>query len=694
MSLLTRVMNKNGSDKGSGHHNYTDFYSELFSHKRFDEFNLLEIGIGTINPNVPSSMAGTPGGYKPGSSLRGWKEYFPFANIYGCDVDPNILFEEDRIKTFHLDQTKPEMLKSQICNKKLTYDIMIDDGLHHFKTNWNVLKTIYEKLNPGGIYIIEDICDFDPSIFYNDPFRRNIMEKGDICTYYQVPNIKNTGDNNIVVVKKKLDLRMKKVITFCLWGDDPKYTRGLIENLKLAAIYYPDWLCMVYIHEKSVSKVLIDEVKKYDNTKVILKKNKEIYSKRFMLWRFEAVDDPTVEYLMSRDTDSRISPREVLAVYEWLDSGKTLHVMRDHPQHYPKILGGMHGIKTSGLPEPNLTWYDELETFYKKNHYTTDDQLFLEEKVYNKIGKDDRIIHDEIKRYEGNECKKFHIPYEKNMHFVGCYIYPDNSTNVQASNALRNWLQRYLPHRISPYDITVEDKLSLISKTINKVYIMHYTKLVGRKKSLLKQLRYSLLDKFLDIEWVENFDREVVSQKDINKIYKYNPNLLSRHLTKAEICCTMAHIDTLNNIQEKKETALIIEDDTIFKPNFIPNLYKMLQMLPTDWELINLGGPTIDCTVPAKSLPGATRVNFDIKDLVLHKPEVSCPNTVSCYMVNSKCLDKITSSNQYKPFAEPIDDHIFRICKEKDVKSYWCQPWITYEGSKTNIFNSALERGF
>ena len=57
-----------------------------------------------------------------------------------------------------------------------------------------------------------------------------------------------------------------------------------------------------------------------------------------MLWRFEPIDDPLVEYLMSRDTDTLIFPREVLALDDWITSGKSLHIMRDHPQHFPKIL--------------------------------------------------------------------------------------------------------------------------------------------------------------------------------------------------------------------------------------------------------------------------------------------------------------------------------------------------------------------
>jgi hypothetical protein len=194
---LTTIMNHNGSDKGSGHHNYTIYYSKLFDPIREEKLDLLEFGIGSVNPYIPSNMCGTPGGYKPGSSLRGWKEYFPNAHIYGCDIDKDILFQEDRISTFYADQTNRQVLQDQIVKKDQMYDIIVDDGLHNFTVNWFVLKEIFSKLKENGYYIIEDICNFDQSV-YKDPFLSEIEFK-----YIQIPNPLNTSDNNIVVARRK-----------------------------------------------------------------------------------------------------------------------------------------------------------------------------------------------------------------------------------------------------------------------------------------------------------------------------------------------------------------------------------------------------------------------------------------------------------------------------------------------------------
>ena len=108
---LCFIMHYYGSDKGdpdlSRNHNYTRTYDELFRSMRPDELRVFELGLGTNNPNFPSNMG--PSG-RPGASLRGWKQYFKNANIFGADIDAGILFNEDRIKTFYCDQNNGDVI--------------------------------------------------------------------------------------------------------------------------------------------------------------------------------------------------------------------------------------------------------------------------------------------------------------------------------------------------------------------------------------------------------------------------------------------------------------------------------------------------------------------------------------------------------------------------------------------------------
>ena len=199
---LCQIMNKHGSDKGSGHHNYTQVYDILFRDYKDKTFNLLEIGIGSMDQSIASNMCGTPGGYNPGSSLRGWSEYFQNANIYGCDIDNKILFNTDRIKTFYMDQTSTKSVNN-VIEKGLTYDIIIDDGLHYFPVNFQVMTQLYDVLNTGGIYVIEDIINTHYDHRYSmSAFINKITQQGSSWNYLQIPNSQNETDNNLFKVRK------------------------------------------------------------------------------------------------------------------------------------------------------------------------------------------------------------------------------------------------------------------------------------------------------------------------------------------------------------------------------------------------------------------------------------------------------------------------------------------------------------
>jgi len=154
---LCNMMNEYGSDKGSNGHNYTKFYYELFINKKYHENNIFELGLGTNNSNLVSYMRSI---FTPGASLKAWKSFFPHSKIYGADIDKQILFEEERIKTYYVDQTNRQDIENLWNNediKNIEFDIMIDDGLHECMGNIIFLSYSLQKLKNNGIYIIEDI---------------------------------------------------------------------------------------------------------------------------------------------------------------------------------------------------------------------------------------------------------------------------------------------------------------------------------------------------------------------------------------------------------------------------------------------------------------------------------------------------------------------------------------------------------
>ena len=82
-------------------HPYSVFYHSLFAHCRENIKLVFECGVGTNDVNYDSNMTSSG---KPGASLKMWKDYFFNAEIFGADIDPKVLFQEERIKTFEVDQ--------------------------------------------------------------------------------------------------------------------------------------------------------------------------------------------------------------------------------------------------------------------------------------------------------------------------------------------------------------------------------------------------------------------------------------------------------------------------------------------------------------------------------------------------------------------------------------------------------------
>lgn len=176
---------------------------------------------------------------------------------------------------------------------------------------------------------------------------------------------------------------MQKLISFSLFGDKDKYTMGIQRNIELAKQFYPDWNVIIYY------KSMPDKLFNILQNQVILR---HVTNPRLCgtMWRFLAHDEPNTERFIIRDADSRISQREVNAVNAWLESGKILHIMRDHPHHGHAIMGGMWGM----ICQPDFNM-ESICTNYMSNkdpeHWSMTDMDFLRDVVYPKYHKNSKI---------------------------------------------------------------------------------------------------------------------------------------------------------------------------------------------------------------------------------------------------------------------------------------------------------------
>lgn len=181
-------------------HTYTPTYNSFLEPLRNTTNLFLEIGIGNIPLMAP--IVGSE--YKPGASLRMWRDYFPNATIVGCDIMKSVLFnDEERIKTFQADQSNEDSLLSLVKNTieppNTHIDIILDDGSHIAEHQMFSFKTLWKFVRPnGGLYIIEDILKSSVEILKNLPLYMNFTDA-------EVTHIYNDGKDmhGFIVFRKK-----------------------------------------------------------------------------------------------------------------------------------------------------------------------------------------------------------------------------------------------------------------------------------------------------------------------------------------------------------------------------------------------------------------------------------------------------------------------------------------------------------
>ena len=190
-------------------------------------------------------------------------------------------------------------------------------------------------------------------------------------------------------------------------GNNPKYVKGAIRNAQLGSKYFPGWICRFYVGRSTLTECVndIQLLKSLNNVEIIPMEEEGDWTGMF--WRFYPIADKDVGVMISRDADARLSRRDFVAVKEWLNSPNKFHIIRDHPYHSFKIMGGMWGAKEGILQDMRKL----IEDYDKKSFWQVD-QNFLAEIIYPKI-KDDAFVHDEFG--EGKLIKKA----RKNFEFIG-----------------------------------------------------------------------------------------------------------------------------------------------------------------------------------------------------------------------------------------------------------------------------------
>ncbi len=237
--------------------------------------------------------------------------------------------------------------------------------------------------------------------------------------------------------------RRRDVISFSLWGGNPRYLRGALRNALLIPELYPGWQARFHLDD-SVPEEFRALLEQLGADCRLMPAGQSLRQR--LCWRFLVANDPQVGRFLVRDCDAVVNQREVAAVQAWLDSDCWFHVMRDWWTHADPLLAGMWGGVAGVLPElaPLLAGYRPAA-----KETANVDQWFLRDVLWGSI-RPLALIHDRCFRSEGSQPWPTATP-------DGHYHVGQNEFAVRRQEQaiwLAGWLQRMPCLQIQGEDLT------------------------------------------------------------------------------------------------------------------------------------------------------------------------------------------------------------------------------------------------
>tara|TARA_Y100000310_G_scaffold163309_1_gene163161 strand:- start:11443 stop:12129 length:687 start_codon:yes stop_codon:yes gene_type:complete len=224
---------------------------------------------------------------------------------------------------------------------------------------------------------------------------------------------------------------------------------------------------------------------------------------------------------------------------------------------------------------------------------------------------------------------------------------------------------------------------------VEKIYIVHYTRLVERRMHMNSFFRAS----GINADYILEFDQDELNEEIINEYYfpnekDYNEKILEtygkgsnqyRLLRPAEISCTIKHYHAIKKLSEEvKDYGLIFEDDIIFMDNFVSLFNLYLQKTPADWDAIFFGSC---CGLDV----GSHLVSHDKVAYLKPHPATKCADA---YLLRKDLAKKITQT--MKPFVTISDWELSYQLRLHDAKVYWWSPPLISQGSEHGLFKTTL----
>lgn len=281
------------------------------------------------------------------------------------------------------------------------------DGRHGgvgWGTDQVILVNKFNEWNGTKVILNDVITSYNrldrihPWVFQNRAELKRHIQAGSYSDYHCMRPYSQNKEINDFVVKCLVPVKMK-VFSFCIYGPEhPKYHGDLLRNIEIITEHFPEWRIFVYVGADTTEQY-IQKLTLYPNVHL---RFTNILGHKNSVHRFFAIDEPTVDVMLVRDADSHVHWKDRWAIHDFLASGKSAHIIRDHPQHKGKILAGLWGVRKGVFKEPIRDIYERWTPV--SAGYGTDpqgfgiDQNFLATCIYN------TIIPNAIVHYSHDNC--------------------------------------------------------------------------------------------------------------------------------------------------------------------------------------------------------------------------------------------------------------------------------------------------
>jgi GR25 family glycosyltransferase involved in LPS biosynthesis len=208
-----------------------------------------------------------------------------------------------------------------------------------------------------------------------------------------------------------------------------------------------------------------------------------------------------------------------------------------------------------------------------------------------------------------------------------------------------------------------------------KVFVIHYRKLVERKKRMLEQFRkYTITDyEFIEI--------------DRDELYMQNTSIFEEGYDKAQIAIALSHFYAFYEIAKKYTYALVLEDDAELCDDFIKKLDIYKSQIPETYDMVYIGDGC-KLHIPSDMI---TENEYIYRKGLEHTSwgGYGSARCTDSYLMSKTCAIKLCNyiNNIHYKINVAVDVWINIAALHTNMEVYWAEPTIVTQGTQNGMYD-------